>query len=283
MACSDGGDGFERLLLAHLHVDDDLRKDLEIGGELVDGFAGAGDQIEHDKGGEQAVAGGGQMREEDVAGLLAAEGRVVLLHLFQHVAVAHRRAQHADAAALERGFEAHVGHGGGDDQIACQHAARLQVARGHQQDGVAVDHVALRAGQHAAVGVAVKSQANICAARSCTSCGDEFGMQRPAVGIDVAAVGRDVEQGDLGVAIGIEAAKELRRDGGGGAVGAIGHDLQTGEREAGNAIDEELDVVGLEVRDCLRPAEAARIGDLRPGRRGEESPPPWPARPHRGA
>ena len=156
MAAATGGNRIERLLLAHLHIDDDLRENLEIGGELVDGFAGAGDEIEHDERREQAVAGGGQVREENVAGLLAAEGCIVLLHLFEHVAVAHGRAQHANAAALERGFKAHVGHGGGDDQIAGQHAAGLQVARGHEQDGVAVDHVAFGAGQHAAVGVAVE-------------------------------------------------------------------------------------------------------------------------------
>ena len=73
----DGGDRFERALLADLDVDDDLGEDLEVGGELVDGFAGAGDEIEDDEGGEQAVAGGGADGEEDVAGLLAAEGGVV--------------------------------------------------------------------------------------------------------------------------------------------------------------------------------------------------------------
>ena len=72
----DGGDGVEGLFLADFDVDDDLREDLEVGGELVDGFAGAGDEVEDDEGGEEAVAGGGEMGEEDVAGLLAAEGGV---------------------------------------------------------------------------------------------------------------------------------------------------------------------------------------------------------------
>ena len=131
-------------------------KTFKIGGQLVEGLAGAGDQIEHDERRQQAIAGSGQMRKKDVARLLAAERRVVLLHLFEHVAVAHRRAQHANAAALERRFKAHVRHGGGNHQIACQHSAGLQVARSDEEDGVAVDDVALRAGQHAAVGVAVE-------------------------------------------------------------------------------------------------------------------------------
>ena len=66
----------QRLLLAHLHIDNHLRENLEIGGELVERFAGAGYEIEHHERREQAVAGGRQVREENVAGLLAAEGRI---------------------------------------------------------------------------------------------------------------------------------------------------------------------------------------------------------------
>ncbi len=87
-------------------------------------------------------------------------------------------------------------------------------------------------------------------------------MQRPAFGVDVAAVGRDVEQGDVVASAAIEALKELGRNGRGGAVGAIGHDFQMREREAGNAIDQELDVVGLERRIVLDSGKTLRIGDL---------------------
>ena len=94
-----------------------------------------------------------------MAGLLAAERGVVLQHLLEHVAVADGGAEHADAGALESGFEAHVGHGGGDDQVAGEQAAGLEIARGHEQDGVAIDDVVVRAGEHAAVGVAVEGEA----------------------------------------------------------------------------------------------------------------------------
>ena len=76
MAAATEGIWSSGLLLAHLHVDDHLREDLQVRGQLVEGFAGAGDQVEHHEGGQQAVAGGGQMRKEDVAGLLAAQRRV---------------------------------------------------------------------------------------------------------------------------------------------------------------------------------------------------------------
>ena len=53
--------------LADLHVDDDLRKDLEVGGECVERLAGPRDEIEDNEGGEQAIARGGEMGKEDVA------------------------------------------------------------------------------------------------------------------------------------------------------------------------------------------------------------------------
>ena len=106
------------------------------------------------------------------------------------------------------------------------------------------------------------------APRAVTSCGDVLRMQRPAVGVNVAAVGRDVEQGDVAASLAVEALEELRRNGRSGAVGAIGNDLQMGERKAGNAVDEELDVIGLERRIVLDGWKALRIGDLRPARRG---------------
>ena len=245
MAGGNGGDGFEGALFADLDVDDDLGKDLQVGGELVDGFAGAGDEVEDHEGGEQAVAGGGQMGQKDVAGLLAAERGVVLEHLLEHIAVADGGAQHADAGALERGFQAHVGHGGGDDQIAGEQAAGFQVACGGQQDGVAVEDVVAGAGHHAAVGVAVKGEAEGRSALLHFG-GDIGGMKSAAVVVDVAAVGGDVEEGD-----GVQ-SPALRRRKSSGAMAAAAPLAQSAtmrrpcEREAGDAVDEELNVVVLE-------------------------------------
>ena len=68
-------------------------------------------------------------------------------------------------------------------------------------------------------------------------------MERAAVQVDVAAVGGDVEEGNTAATI--EAVEELRGDGGGGSVGAVGDDAEAGERKAGDGVDEELDVVVL--------------------------------------
>src|SRR5580658_2508412 len=73
----DGGDRFEGALFADLYVDDDLREDFEICCEVIDGLACPCDKVEDYEGGEQAVACGGEMRKEDVAGLFSAESGVV--------------------------------------------------------------------------------------------------------------------------------------------------------------------------------------------------------------
>ena len=119
----------------------------------------------------------------------------------------------------------------------------------------------MRIGQHAAVGVAIEGYAQICTARF-HLCGHVFRMQRPAVRVDVAAVRRDVEQSDVAVPLAVQATEELRRNGRRRAVGAIGHKLQVREREAGNAIDQELDVVSLERGIVLDCGKNLRIGDL---------------------
>ena len=97
--------------------------------------------------------------QENVAGLLAAEGRVVDQHLFEDVAVADGGAEHTNAAALEGGFEAHVGHGGGDNQVSSEQATGFEIAGGDEEDGIAVDDVAMCAGQHATVSIAVEGEA----------------------------------------------------------------------------------------------------------------------------
>ncbi len=181
--------------------------------------------------------------------------------------------------ALERRFQAHVRHGGGDHQIAGEQSARLQVARGHQQDRVAVDHVVLGAGQHAAVGVAVEGEAQLRSAR--------FHFRRHIVRMQRAAVQLMLRPSGSMLSSATSppsCRKELRRNRRRRAICAIGHDAQPGQRQSRHAVDEELDVVGLERwvvldRRAALPGRDAR--DLRA--RDAESRPPWPAPPHRPA
>ena len=68
--------------------------------------------------GEQAVAGGGVVQENDVAGLLAAQIRAAAQHLLEHVAVAHGHAHERKTLARQHTLQAEIGHGGADDSAA---------------------------------------------------------------------------------------------------------------------------------------------------------------------
>src|ERR1035437_6660253 len=156
----DGGDLVERTLFADVHVDDDLREGLEVGGELGEGLAAAVDDVEQQECGEQAVTGGAAAGEDDVAGLFAAQGCAGGEHLFEDVLVADGGAEHCDLRTLECGLEAHVRHSGGDDGGVGEQAAGGEIAGGEQEDRVAVDYGAMLVGEEGAVGVAVEGDAH---------------------------------------------------------------------------------------------------------------------------
>ena len=235
----DGGDLVEGAFFADFDVDDDLGEGLEVGDEFGEGFAGAVDDVEDEERGEEAVAGGAAAGEDDVAGLLAAEGCAGGEHLLEDVFVAYGGAEHFDAAAFEGGFEAHVGHGGGDDGVVGEEAEGLQVAGGEEEDGVAVDYVAVLVGEEGAVGVAVEGDADGGFLGDDFG-GYDFGVEGSAVLVDVAAVGAGVGDVDFAAEIG----EELRGYGGGGSVGAVDDDAVVVEGESGDGGEEEADVVG---------------------------------------
>ena len=217
----DGCNFVERLLFAHANVDDDLGKDFEVGDEFVQRAAGAADDVEDDEGGEEAIAGGGEMREEDVARLFTAERSLLQLHALENIFVADGSTQHADAIAAERCLEAHVGHGGCDDGSVAEEIALLHIASGQQHYGVAIDDLAVGVGEHGAVGVAVEGHAEVGSERFGFR-GDDIGVQRAAVRVDVAAIGRCVREVDVSA----QMLEEFGSDGGSGSVGAIQHDTQ---------------------------------------------------------
>ena len=68
----DFGERIERRLGAHFYVDDGLRVVLETVDEVVERAVHGNERGDLD-GGEQAVAGGGVIQKNDVAGLLAAQ------------------------------------------------------------------------------------------------------------------------------------------------------------------------------------------------------------------
>ena len=72
-------------------------------------------------------------------------------------------------------------------------AARLHVAGGEEQNGIAVDDVALGIAEERAIGIAVEGDTEIEASGGQRDLLRDFaGMEGSAVGIDVAAGGADV-------------------------------------------------------------------------------------------
>jgi hypothetical protein len=69
-------------------VDQHLRQPGHHRGELGERLAGGGHPLEQVERGEDAVAGGGVVAHDHVAGLLAAERVAAGLHRLEHVAVA---------------------------------------------------------------------------------------------------------------------------------------------------------------------------------------------------
>src|SRR6185503_7231412 len=74
---------------------------------------------------------------DDVSGVLAAEQPTLVLHHFQHVAVAHGAALQRNAAAVERLLEAEVAHQRADDAAGGGTAPPV-VERDHVEQLVAV-------------------------------------------------------------------------------------------------------------------------------------------------
>ena len=203
----DGGDRFQRPLFADVDVDDDLGEDLEVGGELRRGSCRCDARC---RAAASAVSRPSPVVERpekrmwpDCSPPRAAPVASICSRTYLSPTGARSILM---PRALERGFQAHVGHGGGDDGGVGEQAAGIQVAGGEQQDGVAIDDFAVFVGEEGAVGVAVEGDAHGRLAADDFG-GDDVGMERAAVLVDVAAVGRGVGEDDCAAAVGVESAK----------------------------------------------------------------------------
>jgi len=96
-----------------------------------------------------------------VAGLLAAESGTGLEHLFENIFVTDAGTQHLNAAGEQSFFQAHVAHGCGDHGVMREDAAGFHVASRNEENGVAVDDVAVGVAEKGSVGVTVEGDAEI--------------------------------------------------------------------------------------------------------------------------
>ena len=118
----------QRRAVGVAHVLQDLRQRLEALAHLAHRLAGADHHRQHLQRSHQAVAGGGEVRQHDVARLLAADVVAVLAHVLHDVAVADRRARQRQARALEVALQAEVRHDRGDDAAGRRAPAACQLS-----------------------------------------------------------------------------------------------------------------------------------------------------------
>src|SRR5271165_4552131 len=194
------------------------------------------------------------MRKEDMPGLLAAERSGVFLHHLEYVFVADRRAQHGDLVASQSGFKAHVGHRGGHYQISFQQIPGLEIVCSEQEDGISIDNVAAAVGEERAVGIAVKGGSDIGIAGFGFG-GNDLGMQRAAVRVDVAAVRSRMGELDASA----EVSEELGCDSRGGSVGTVQDKLETVELETRDDGEQKGFVVRAEGRVYWRRGETRGV------------------------
>ncbi len=204
----------------------DLRQRLEPLADLAHRLAALRHHREHLQRGDQAVAGGREIRQHDMARLLAADIVAVLAHLLDHVAVADRRAREIEPETLEIALEPEIGHHRGDDAAARKPSALLPGLGDHRHELVAVDDAALLVDDHHAVGVAVERDADI-GAHLADLADQILGRGRAAILVDVEAVRLDADRDHLGA----ELPQRLRRHLVGGAIGAIDHHPQAVEAD----------------------------------------------------
>ena len=116
----------ERPALLHPNIHEQLREDGQIGRQFVQRglFADAGLQQFQRR--QHAVTGGRIFPKDDVTRLFPAERGVPPQHLFEHILVADRRANHFDSEPAERLLQPEIRHHGGHHHIARQMAVSQQ-------------------------------------------------------------------------------------------------------------------------------------------------------------
>ncbi len=223
-----------------LDVDECLRQLWDLRGEVGQGALGVGHALHQVQGSLHTVTGGAVVEHEHVAGLLPAERVPVGDHPFEHVAVADGGLHGLDAVLLHRLCQPQVRHDGCDEGVPAQLAELLEPDGQDAHDLVAVDDASQGVHGQAAVGVAVECHAQVGLGF------DDEALQRFEVGrsdtvVDVEAVGFGGGDDDFGTGL----TQCGGSDDGGGTVGAVDDDLESGQRAHVLSIDAAHEVFGV--------------------------------------
>ena len=239
-----GGIGQRAVLIVHADVFQHLGVHGDVLGQHAEGQLGGHHHVHQHDGGEETVAGVGELAEDHMAGRLAADEVVVLLHVLVDIAVAHGGLFIADAQTVQRLIQAEVGHDGGDHGVGGELAPLLHVAGHDEHDLVAVHHLAPLIHRKAAVGIAVEGEAHVHVVLTDILL-QALDVGGAAAGIDVDAVGLGVDDAGLGP----QGVEHGAADHPGAAVGAVQRHLALVEGAGGQA-GEVADVAvaaGIEV------------------------------------
>src|SRR5690606_8794930 len=104
----------ERRAAGEADVLEQLRHRLELAADLAGRLTSALDAGKHLQRRDEAIAGGGEVGEDNVARLLTANVEAVGAHVLDHIAVTDLGAVERKTEALEITLEAEVGHDGRD-------------------------------------------------------------------------------------------------------------------------------------------------------------------------
>src|SRR5579875_2989184 len=241
------------------HVEEHLGVAGKRRGELVEPPARLHHDVDQLEGGEEAVARGGVVEEDQVAARLAPQPRPRLQHPLQDVAVAHPDPVQLDPRPPERHLEPHVGHDRPDHPASGQGASGGQVEGHDPHDEVPVHERPAGIGGDDPVPVPVVGEPHVGPVGPHRLL-DHRRVGGAAVGVDVEAVGRGVH-GDDG---GPEPLPQARGHGARGPVGAV-HDDPPALEPPPRTARQEVEVAVGSVGDV---EDAAHLPAGRPRERG---------------
>ena len=202
---------------------------------------------------EDAVARGGIVGEDQVTGVLPAEGVASRAQGLDDVAVAHRGREDGDPGRAQGLMQSQVAHHRAGHRRSAQFPLLHQGQRAQRQDPVAGHARPGLVGEDHAIGVAVEGNPEVGALLADDPSG-MVGMQGPAPLVDVQAIRFDAELHDLGA----QFLEDEGREQVGRAVTAVHDDLHPGQIAGADALFRVFDVATAGVVDAGRLADLIR-------------------------